>query len=233
MRLILTFSLTLLTSVSYAQLFYKYVDKDGVNTVSTFITPENAAKGYQIVDEKGWLIEEVAPALTAAEREAQAAQQRLERMREERDSELMKLYNSPESVDRALKNAVGRIEVTQSIKRSVMVNRKSRLVSAQSDAADYERTKREIPANILEMIKGYEQEISDLEIEIEQLENEKKGVEQVFMADRARVEFLRAREDAKLQALLKGKGSEVLKALDSVQTIDELRGVDPEIGNDK
>jgi hypothetical protein len=219
--------LSLVAFNSQADVFYRYTNADGVTSISPFISPQDAIRGYQVVDEKGWVVEEVPPALSAEAREAQAIQKHLDNIRNLRDAELMKLYSSPDNVDRALKNAVTRINVSRNIKKSIIANRRLRLVKAQGEAANHERGQREVPVELLTQMQDIKDEIIALENGIKILNSEQAAIAEEFDRDRTRVSFLIAREKAKYQSLIQGKG-DLIPQLENAQSMLELELIFPE-----
>lgn len=101
----------------FAVNIYKYQDNQGNVFHGSQVPPEFVKNGYQVINEKGQVIEVVERALTAAEREAQSLamqekkQGEAERLRqEEEDKLLLRLYRSPDEVIRRRDSTVEELE---------------------------------------------------------------------------------------------------------------------------
>ena len=98
---------TLIATQSEAANLYKYTDDQGREIVSSRVPAEFVKNGYQILNERGQVIEEVARSLSADELAAQSDEINARRLeeeariaQEEADTMLLRLYRSPEEVIR-------------------------------------------------------------------------------------------------------------------------------------
>lgn len=179
-----------------AELF-RYENEEGVVVLSSTLPPEVAARGYEVIDERGRVVRQVQRQLTPEEirrREAEAAAAEAERLaaerRREKDRELLRLYGTPEDVTRALERRIASIEgairtVEGNIQR--LRNQKRNL---ERRAADYERTGREIPEGLIDNIRVIDGQIDERQQEIEQRRAEIETTREEFARDRDRVRYL-------------------------------------------
>ena len=85
---------------------YRYLDNNGKTAFNSFIPPEFAKNGYSILNQKGQVLETVAPTLTrevlatqSAEQEKLREQQEALRAQKEADNILLRLYRAPEDIE--------------------------------------------------------------------------------------------------------------------------------------
>ncbi|NQD96635.1 DUF4124 domain-containing protein, partial [Pseudomonas sp. CrR25] len=96
-RCSLLFGLLLPVVVEATEL-YRYVDDQGVTVLSRQgVPPEFIAKGYEVLNDQGRVIKVIPPAPTAEEMRRLLA----DKARASSDAQLLRLYTSPEDVDRA------------------------------------------------------------------------------------------------------------------------------------
>lgn len=102
---------------AFAANIYKYYDNQGNMFHGSQVPPEYVKNGYEVINEKGVVIETIPRALTAAEREAQAQALRdqqnneEERLRqEEADRLLLRLYRSPDEIIRRRDSTVEQLD---------------------------------------------------------------------------------------------------------------------------
>lgn len=182
--------------VEAAELF-RYQNDEGVVVLSNSLPPRYATRGYTVIDHRGRVLRVVPRQLTdqeIAEREAAEEADRVARLEREqrrrRDEELVRLYSTPEDIERALERKVASIEgaiasVELSIQR--LVGQKRNL---ESRAAELERGGSPIPATLVDSIRSLDQQIADREREIDNREREIDETRSAFSADRERLRYL-------------------------------------------
>lgn len=179
-----------------AQLF-RYENDDGVVVLSSTLPPRYASRGYTILDHRGRVIREVSRQLTEAElqarREQQAAEEAVQRAREERtrrDRELVRLYSSPEDVTRAMDRRIATIEGAIATMQTGIQRQQERRRELRGRAADLERASRPVPDALIEEMEVIDQNIADREDEIAGRRQEIDEIRDSFGHDRARLRFL-------------------------------------------
>jgi SMC interacting uncharacterized protein involved in chromosome segregation len=183
--LLLTLSLTPLAAD--ARQFFRYEDANGQTVINSSIPPEFVKKGYEIIDDKGVVLREVAPQLSEeAIRNRRAEEQRIEAQRT-RDAELVKLYRSPGDVERAMRTWLSRLDMEIRLKDNRIDILRSNFNELQSQAANQERAGQEVDPELLERMNAIQAEIADYEAEIDAVENRKEEARAEFTADRERM----------------------------------------------
>ena len=88
----------LLPVVASAVELYRYTDERGTTVLSRQgVPPEHIGRGYQVLNEQGRVIRVIPPAPTAEE----LRRMQLEKARALSDVQLLRLYSTPEDVERA------------------------------------------------------------------------------------------------------------------------------------
>ncbi|WXL25636.1 DUF4124 domain-containing protein [Ectopseudomonas mendocina] len=182
----LVMSVCLSTSVVAAEL-YRYVDNKGVTVLSRQgVPPEVVAKGYDVLNEQGRVIRVVPPAPTAEELEKLKA----EKARARSDEQLLRLYSTPDDVDRARERKFAEIDGLLGIAKGNLQASITQQGNLQSQAADHERSGREVPAHLLQQIDAQRTEQKRLNADIKRYETARTDAEKSFTEDRQRLEEL-------------------------------------------
>jgi len=136
--LVLTLSASVATPLFAANL-YKYKDNQGNVFHGTQVPPEYVKNGYEVINEKGQVIQVVERTLTAEERAAQAdaiaareqdleAQQR----QEEEDRLLLRLYRSPDEVIRRRDSTVEELDAQVTALSGLLQSAERRVTQLES-----------------------------------------------------------------------------------------------------
>jgi hypothetical protein len=183
--LLLTLSLTSLAAD--ARQFFRYKDAEGQTVINSSIPPNFVRNGYEIIDDKGVVLREVAPQLSDEEiRSRRAEEQRVQDARAQ-DAELMKLYRSPADVDRAMRTWLSRLDMEIRLKKNRIDIMRSQFNELQSRAADQERAGQDVDTDLLVQMAEFESQISDYQTEIDLVEARKQEARNEFTADRNRM----------------------------------------------
>ncbi|WP_439860484.1 DUF4124 domain-containing protein [Pseudomonas sp. MBLB4136] len=190
MRCLLLLGLAQPLAVAAAE-FYRYVNDQGVTVLSRQgVPPEFIAKGYQVLNEQGRVIQVVPPAPSADERRRLLA----EKARAGSDAQLLRLYTSPEDVDRALERKLAELDALIGVARGNLQSARTQQGNLQSQAAEHERAGREVPEHLITQIDNQIAEQQRLKKDIARYQGARKQAQASFAADRARLsELLGAR----------------------------------------
>lgn len=163
---------------------YRYTNERGVVVLDRQgVPPQHVARGYEVLNEQGRVIQVVPPAPTAAQR------QRLleERQRAEADARLLRLYASVEDVERAKARKLAELESVIGIARGNLQSLRSQHASLRQQAANHERSGRRVPENLLAQIANLEQEQAGLQRDLQRYEVARAEAESAFSQERQRV----------------------------------------------
>lgn len=176
---------------------FRYENEDGVIVLSNSLPPKYATRGYTIIDYRGRVIRVVPRQLTEKELRQRAAAEKAEReaqaARDERrqhDEELLRLYSTPEDVERAKDRKVASIQgaidtVQVNIQRLLAQKR-----NLEAKAADLERAGSAIPQTLIDSIQSLEDQIRAKEQEIATRKQQIDATEQDYASDRERLRYL-------------------------------------------
>jgi hypothetical protein len=171
--------------------YYRYVNDQGVTVLSRQgVPPEFIGKGYQVLNEQGRVIEVVPPAPSAEERRRLLA----EKARAGTDAQLLRLYTTPEDVDRALGRKLAELDSLIGVARGNLQSARTQQGNLQGQAAEHERAGREVPEHLITQIDNQIAEQQRLKKDIARYQDARKQAQASFAADRARLsELLGAR----------------------------------------
>jgi len=170
---------------------YRYTDENGQVVISNTIPQEASRRGYDILNDKGRVVESIDPAPTEEEiaaREAEKQRVAEEKRQREKDQALLKRYSHPDDAVRAMHRKIRELEGLTQLKRGNISVIVSQLDSEEARAADMERAGREVPESTIEKIRRLEAQIRDIEREIASQNREIQAIKAGYEADIQRLE---------------------------------------------
>lgn len=180
-----------------ARQYFRYKDDDGQIVINSSIPPEFVPRGYEIVDDKGIVLREVAPQLSEDEinrRAEEAAQAEAERAR---DAELMRLYRNPTDVDRAMRTWLSRLDMEIRLKNNRISILRTEFNDLQAEAANLERAGQEIGSELLSDMANLEDQIGILRDDIAEIELRQEAAEDRFQVERERMKVIFERQQGR------------------------------------
>lgn len=186
---------------------YRYKDKTGQTVVDSVLPPEYANTGYEIISERGNVIETVPPKRTEADiakekatlavkkAAEEAEKERLSKITEERrkDEVLLMSYSSERDIEESKNGKLASIEVLENITKEHITQLTKQLDEARTAAANYERMGRSIPDNILKTIEESKRQIQENENFLITKAEEKTKITAQFQQDLARFKILKVK----------------------------------------
>ncbi|GLX15700.1 MULTISPECIES: DUF4124 domain-containing protein [Pseudomonas] len=166
---------------------YRYTNAQGITVIDRQGVPsEFIAKGYEVLNEQGRVIRVVPPAPTAEEMQKILA----DRERAKSDAQLLRLYSSLEDVDRAQARKLAELDGLIGVAKGNLQSVRQQQANLQKQAADQERTGREVPKQLLDQISSQRDEQVRLKKDIERYQAARAQAQSAFTADRTRVSEL-------------------------------------------
>ena len=172
---------TLIATQSEAANLYKYTDDQGREIVSSRVPAEFVRNGYQILNERGQVIEVVERSLSAEELAVQseekkslrlAEQARLEQ--EEADTMLLRLYRSPEEVIRRRDSTVSELDGQFTVLSSLLEDVEEKLAELEQKVVNNENAGNEVLANLIAQVEDATVERDRLSRQVTRISNEKE-----------------------------------------------------------
>ncbi|MGV8916781.1 MAG: DUF4124 domain-containing protein [Pseudomonas sp.] len=168
-------------------LFYRYVDSNGgVVLDRQGVPPEYVGKGYQVLNERGRVMQVVPPAPTAAELQRQHD----DKAQAEANAQLLHLYSSVDDVDRAKARKLAELDALIAVAQGNLLNLSAQQNTLQGQAADQEHSGRPVPQALLDQMNSLRDNQSHTKAEIAHNQELRVQVEASFAADRVRVQQL-------------------------------------------
>lgn len=206
------FLLILLPTAVDAEPMYRYRNAEGNVVVGYQVPPGSEGGGYEVLNEKGMVIEIVPRELTEEERKHQDAQEKLleeaqaeqERLRKW-DESLMLRYSTVADIEDARRRGMGDLEIRLAILKGNRRGYKQQIENYQSQLANAERAGEDVDMERLREIEALQKEIESIERDIGNRELEIKELSAAYDADIERFEMLR--EAVELRRRLSAKKS--------------------------
>ena len=192
-------SCMLLSGVLAAELLaggfnYRYRDDAGNLRISYSVPPEFVGNGYEVLDDRGMVVDVVLPQSVLDERAgkmlAEAKRRHQQELQSRKDEALLRFYSSAEDVERVRERKLGEFDTFVEIQKSNILTNRKRLAELQSQAADIELSGQKVPEKILNTLDTLEQKIGDAIQSIELKNQEKKRVWLAFELDIERLSEL-------------------------------------------
>jgi chromosome segregation ATPase len=178
--------------------FYRYEDAEGNTAIDDHVPPAFAHKGYAVLNRAGRVIEMVPRALTEAERNdpnSAAVRSRLlaeEVERQKRsDQALLIRYSSVADIEDHMRRKLNEVKVRTNSEKSNMDSLIQQLAARQAEAAEYERSGREVPPELLRVQEEIRAVIAEQETRITALEQEQNTLEARYQYDIERFRVIR------------------------------------------
>jgi hypothetical protein len=180
----------LLPVVAGAAELYRYVDDKGTTVLSRQgVPPEHIGKGYEVLNDQGRVIQVIPPAPSAEEMKLILA----DKARARSDAQLLRLYSTPEDVERARARKLAELDGLIGVARGNLQSVRTQQANLQSQAADHERAGRTVPAHLLAQIDSQKAEQVRLKGEILRYQAAHKEADSSFNAERDRLKELLGR----------------------------------------
>lgn len=185
----------LLPVVADAVELYRYTDDKGTTVLSRQgVPPEHIAKGYEVLNDQGRVIRVVPPAPTGEEMQRLLADKARNKAQADSDAQLLRLYSTPEDVERAREHKLAELDGLIGVARGNLQSVRTQQGNLQSQAADYERAGKTVPAHLLQQIDNLKAEQESLKRGIEGYQAAREQAGAGFDADLARLNELRVRK---------------------------------------
>lgn len=153
---------------------YKWHDGEGLAHFSDSLSAEAMKYGYDVVNDRGMVIQHVARQLTPAEREAanklavaQAAIQRAAKEKADAEAQMLAAYPDEESYRISQQQALDTIDQQIHTTRINMRSQEKALTDLLSRAADIERAKEPVPGFLLKSIADQRNVVTGLRSALE------------------------------------------------------------------
>ncbi|GFM88302.1 hypothetical protein PSCICO_37010 [Pseudomonas cichorii] len=168
-------------------LFYRYIDSRGVTVLDRQgVPPEYVAKGYEVLNARGRVVQVVPPAPTAEQiRQAEA-----DKVQASADAQLLSLYSSVEEVDRVKARKLAELDALIGVAQGNIQGLTAQQRNMQSQAADLERAGRPIPQALIDQLNDVQEQQQRIQADITRYQTSRVQAEASFAEDRARVEKL-------------------------------------------
>lgn len=168
-------------------LLYRYIDDKGVTVLDRQgVPPDYVGKGYEILNQRGRVVQVVPPAPSAEEvRAAEAA-----KVQASADAQLLHLYSSVDDVDRAKARKLAELDNLVAMNLGNLKGLRSQQDSLKSQAIDQERAGHPVPQALIDQINDLQERQQALQADIDRIQGTRKQAEAGFLVDRARVQKL-------------------------------------------
>lgn len=176
---------------------FRYKNDKGVIVIDGNIPPEYAKRGYEILDQWGKVLETVPPEMTAEEASKLTEQEKAKRAEKEQaeqmeawDLRLLRRYSTVSDIEAALDRRIKELQIRLSILKANLLSTKKQIERQQAQAANIERSGREVPEALEANIKELEEEIRLAEASIDARNEEIEKVREEFHKDIDRFRYL-------------------------------------------
>jgi len=168
---------------SEARPMYRYTNDEGNAVVAYQVPPEHVAKGYEVLNEKGVIVDVVPRSLSEAERASMNTEERLAREAEEErkrlqewDQSLLLRYSTVEDIEAARDRALRDLRIRVSILKGKQRSLRQQVENYQAQAADQERRGEPVNPAHLEAIEDLRREMAQAERSMVEREREIREV---------------------------------------------------------
>ena len=173
-----------LPSLAMAIELYRYVNDKGVVVIDRQgVPPEHIHRGYEVLNEQG-RVTRVVPAAPPLEERQRLLE---EKNRAKSDAQLLRLYGTPEDIERARARKLQELDGVISVARANLQSLRTQQANLQSQAADHERAGRAVPQHLLAQIDNLKAEQRRVRSDIQRFSDNRRQVDAEFLRDKARL----------------------------------------------
>ena len=170
-------------------LLYRYVDSRGVTVLDRQgVPPEYVAKGYEVLNARGRVVQTVAPALTAE----QVQQAQAKKAQASADAQLMSLYSSVEDVDRTKARKLSELDTLIGLTQGNLTAVLAQQATFRGQAADQERAGKPVSKALIDKLDDLRDQQQRLDQDIKRYQATREQAESAFDQDRVRIQRLMA-----------------------------------------
>ena len=176
-----------------AQNLYRYLDDNGETVITGNIPKHVSARGYEIIDKYGRVIEVYAPHQTGSNSAALLKEtERLQQheARRQRDAELLRLYSSADEMRSELQRRIAEIEVQVELLEGSRIRTSNALDKLNKQALHLTKVDKAVPDYLSKDIKNKEDLLARNLSNITQLNNNIAAISNDFATDITRLDIL-------------------------------------------
>jgi len=152
---------------------YRYKNDNNGWVLANSVPNERVKFGYQVVDENGRLIEEVAPQPSAAEAKIVIARLEAKAKRDAAVQRINQLYGSEKDIDYALRQALSSIDNSLANAEANVRALRAQRQRLETQAARIERAGNQLSADMIDNVATLNEQIDNFEIEMRQRRTQK------------------------------------------------------------
>ena len=161
--------------------FYRYRNDKGVLVIDSYIPPEYARKGYQLVTRSGQVVQDVPPSEgPAIDEDAARKLREQEAQNSRRDVELRKLYSSPADAVRLRDRQLDAISLKIDFARGQVLQLAGKRKTDLEQAAALERQGKPVPKALAEGLERLNRQVAEQETQIRALEKDREELRAEF-----------------------------------------------------
>ena len=173
--------------------FYRYENEEGRKVMTQTLPPNVVSRGYEVLNDRGVVIQVVPRALTPEEvavLEEAERKKRLEAEQMERDKQLLAIFSSPKDAERARDRKLEAIDVYINVTRGNITKLQNEYNVSQAQAAARERSGEEVPDYLVRKMDSFARQIRRAEESIAEKEQEKVSITEEYQEDIDRLQYL-------------------------------------------
>ncbi|QHF00898.1 DUF4124 domain-containing protein [Pseudomonas asturiensis] len=166
---------------------YRYIDNRGVTVIDRLGVPaEYVAKGYEVLNARGRVVQVIPPAPTAEQiRQAEA-----DKVQADANAKLLSLYSSVADVDRVKARKLAELDTLIGVAQGNLQGLATQQRNLLGQAGDQERAGRPVPQAIIEQLNDVRDQQVRLQGDITGYQAARAKAEAGFAEDRVRVQQL-------------------------------------------
>jgi hypothetical protein len=168
------------------QRLYRYINNDGVVVVDWQIPAEYIAKGYQVLNEQGIVIDRVEPLAEGVDGEQLRRARLAADAERRRDESLLRKYSTVADIEAARDRALRELKIRISILKSNLRSFRQTIENQQLQIATAERQGEAVSTVALEKIATLRAEIASTERAIAEREKEAEDLSALYEKDMQR-----------------------------------------------
>jgi len=178
-------------SSSGEDLYYRYVNKQGVRVINHTLPPKFAQHGYEVVTASGMVVKVVEAALSGEDAKLLAEKRLRDTELAVWDKELRRRYSSVRDIEAAKERKLAEVDGNIAILDSNVRNLRKQISGQHARAANTERSGRKVSKAVINTLSALEKELSNTRSKIEQRRVLREAIIEKFANDANRFAIIR------------------------------------------
>jgi hypothetical protein len=188
--LLLVSAPTFANNKTTTQVYYRYLNEQGIPVMDSSIPPKYVRNGYEVVSLGGEVLRVVPPAPSEEEIERLAHERQLKQEQDKADALIRRRYSNLNDIEAVRHRSLLELQNNIDILQGNLSSTRLQIEQAEAQAASIERRGQTVSEDILKLLTDLRAEERDIQVQIKQRQVEYQSLSDKFDQDKRRFQEL-------------------------------------------